>query len=65
MGGVLVLISDYLVILYAADGQSALKEPKPINANRIKNAVRSLVDSVKSAMKAPARETDFAYAFAA
>lgn len=61
-GGVLVLITLYLVVPYAVDGQSTIKEPKTINANRIKNAVRSLVANMKAAVQAPAREIDFAFA---
>ena len=60
-GGVLVLITLYLVVPYAVDGQSTIKEPKTTNANRIKNAVRSLVANMKAAVQAPV----MAYAVAA
>lgn len=60
-GGELDLISDYLVVPYAVDGRPTIKKLKTINANRIKNAVRSLVANMKAAMQAPA----MAYAVAA
>lgn len=62
-GVLLVLISYDLAMSYAVDVQPTLKEHTTINANRIKNAVRSLVDSVKSAVKAPA--VSYSYAIAA
>lgn len=53
-GGVLVLITLYLVVPYAVDVQPTLKKHKPINANKVRKSVRSLVDYIKSAMQAPA-----------
>ena len=67
-GGVLVLITLYLAVPYAVEGQPTIKEPKTINANRIKNAVRSLVANIKAAVQAPAHnieKIDFSYAIAA
>ena len=55
------MITLYLVVPYAVDGQPTIKESKPINANRIKNAVRSLVANIKAAVQAPV----MAYAVAA
>ena len=62
------MITLYLVVPYAVERQSTIKEPKTINANRIKNAVRSLVANMKAAVQAPAHdieEIDFSYAIAA
>ena len=61
-GGVLGLTINYLVISYAVDVQPTLKKHKPINANKVRKSVRSLVDYIKSAMQAPAIS---AYAIAA
>lgn len=62
------MITLYLVVSYAVEGQPTIKEPKTINANRIKNAVRSLVANIKAAVQAPAHnieKIDFSYAIAA
>ena len=53
---------NYLVISYVVDVQPTLKKHKPINANKVRKSVRSLVDYIKSAMQAPAIS---AYAIAA
>ena len=45
---------NYLVISYVVDVQPTLKKHKPINANKVKKSVKSLVDYIKSAMQAPA-----------
>lgn len=56
------MISDYLVMSYAADGQPAIKELKTINAKKnIASKVTSLVDYIKSAM-APRPAVTFAVA---
>lgn len=58
----MVLISDYLVMSYAADGQPAIKELKQINAKKnITSKVTSLVDYIKSAV-APRPAVTFAVA---
>ena len=58
----MVLISDYLVVPYAADGQPAIKELKTINAKKnITSKVISLVDTIKSAL-APKPAVVFAVA---
>ena len=56
------MISYYQAVSYAADGQSAIKEPKTINAKKnITSKVISLVDTIKSAL-APKPAVVFAVA---
>ena len=56
------MTSYYQAVPYAADGQSAIKEPKTINAKKnITSKVISLVDSIKSAL-APKPAVVFAVA---
>lgn len=58
----MVLISDCLVMSYAADGQPAIKEPKTINAKKnTTSKVISLVDYIRSAL-APKPAVVFAVA---
>lgn len=56
------MISYYQAVSYAADGQSAIKEPKTINAKKnITSKIISLVDTIKSAL-APKPAVVFAVA---
>ena len=56
------MITLYLIVPYAVDGQSTIKEPKTINAKKnITSKVISLVDSIKSAL-APKPAVVFAVA---